>query len=184
MLLKNTESQYGLISKLFHWGIFIVLVALLITASMSEDLPRGPEKLEIIKLHASLGFLMLNLMILRLLWRWFNTKPANMSSVPNWQNNAAFIVHILLYVLIIAQALSGILRAATVGFDIPFFGLFDVSLPIEKNEALNKQAKEVHGVVPILLMVTLALHILAALYHHFKLKDNTLRRMTIGIKED
>ena len=186
LLWKNTTAQYGLISKLFHWAVFLVLIALIATAQISGDMPRGPEKTEIVLLHASLGFLMLNLMILRLCWRWFNVRPAAMN-IPEWQKTAALAAHISLYALIIAQALTGVTRAAAKGLDIPFFGLFQAPVPLGDNEALKETlyniAKNMHEIIPWLIVLTLALHIFAALYHHFKLKDDTLRRMTIGIPE-
>ena len=182
MNLKNTEQEYGLISKLFHWAVFLVLLVLLYSAMVLEDMPRGPEKFAMFKLHASFGVIMLSLMVLRLLWRWINIRPANIPGVPQWQNTSARIAHITLYVVIIAQAITGLLRVATKGFAIPFFDLFEFNLPVEKSESLNDLFGGIHDTLPIIILAVVILHICAAFYHHYKLKDNTLRRMTTGIK--
>ena len=176
---KNTATEYGSISKLFHWVVFLVLVGLVVTAQMLDAMEVGAEgRFEIFKLHASFGFLMLILMILRVSWRWTNVKPTPLSA-PKWQINTALTVHILLYVMIIAQAVSGVMRVIFKGFDLPFFG---TSIPwaMRKNEEIAGMAKWVHEFIPWVVIPALILHIAAALYHHFKLKDDTLRRMTWG----
>ncbi len=182
MPTKNTEKEFGTISKTLHWLVLAIVIVLIAIASKSGDLPRGPEKLELILLHASFGLLLLSVLTARLIWRWLNVIPARMPHIPTWQHVLSRTVHYGLYALLFAQALSGMARFATAGFKVPFFGLFEVAFPMEENEAMNEFMGSLHELFPILLLVFLSVHVLAALYHHFRLKDDTLRRMTIGIK--
>lgn len=182
MRIKNTEKEYGTISKTLHWLVLVIFIVLIAIASKSGDLPRGPEKLELVLLHASFGLLLLFVLAARLLWRWSSVTPARMPHIPTWQHVLSRAVHYGLYLLLIAQALSGMARFATAGYEVPFFGLFEVAFPMDKDEAMNELVGDLHGIFPILVLVLLGLHVLAALYHHFKLKDDTLRRMTFGMK--
>ena len=183
MHIKNTEKEYGIISKTLHWLVLVVFFTLLTIAAISGELPRGdPEKQELVLLHASFGLLMLFVLTARLLWRWSNVTPARMPHIPTWQHVLSRAVHYGLYLLLIAQAVSGMARFATAGYEVPFFGLFEVAFPMDKDEAMNELVGTLHGIFPILVLALLGLHILAALYHHFKLKDDTLRRMTFGMK--
>ncbi len=183
MSVKNTAKEYGVVSKSWHWLTLIIVIALLVIASKSGDLPRGEEKLELVLLHASFGLLLLFVLAARLLWRWWNVTPAPMLHIPAWQHVISRAVHYGLYIVLIAQALVGMARFATAGYPVPFFGLFEVAFPMGKDEAMNELMGTLHGILPIILLVLLGLHVLAALYHHFWLKDDTLRRMTCGMKQ-
>ena len=182
MHIKNTEKEYGTISKTLHWLVLIIFIVLIAIASKLGDLPEGPEKLELVVLHASFGLLLFSVLTVRLLWRWLNVTPARMPHIPTWQHVLSRAVHYGLYLLLFAQAISGMARFATAGFKVPFFGLFEVPFPMDKDEAMNKLVGSLHEIFPILLLALICLHILAALYHHFWLKDDTLRRMTFGMK--
>ena len=182
MPTRNTEKEFGTISKTLHWLVLVIVVVLLVIASKSGDLPQGEEKLELVLLHASFGLLLLFVLAARLLWRWMNVTPARLAHVPTWQHVASRIVHYGLYLVLFAQALSGMARFATAGYTVPFFGMFEVAFPMDKDEAMNELVGTLHELFPIILLVLLGLHVLAALYHHFRLKDDTLRRMTFGMK--
>ena len=184
MSVKNTEREYGIVSKSWHWLTLVIVIALLVIASKSEDLPRGEEKLQLVLLHASFGLLLLFVLAARLLWRWSNVTPARLPHIPTWQHVASRAVHYGLYIVLIAQALVGMARFATAGYKVPFFGLFEVGFPMNKDESMNELMGTLHEILPIILLVLLGLHVLAALYHHFSLKDDTLRRMTCGMKAE
>lgn len=49
-----------------------------------------------------------------------------------------------------------------------------------ENKALGKELKEIHEVVGTLGYYLIGLHALAALYHHYVKRDNTLVRMLPG----
>ena len=182
MAVKNTGKEYGTISKIFHWTVLVLVIVMLAIASQSTDLPQGQEKLELILLHASFGLLLLFILSARLIWRWLNITPAKMPHIPFWQHVVSRTVHYGLYTMLFVQVFNGMARFATAGYKVPFFGLFEVGFPMGKDEALNELIGDLHGIFPIVILVLLGIHILAALYHHFWLKDDTLRRMTSGLK--
>ena len=78
MPTKNTEKEFGTISKTLHWLVLAIVIVLIAIASKSGDLPSGPEKLELVLLHASFGLLLLSVLTARLIWRWLNVVPARM----------------------------------------------------------------------------------------------------------
>ena len=182
MSVKNTEKEFGSVSKIFHWTVLVLVIVMLAIASKSTELPRGEEKLELILLHASFGLLLLFVLSARLIWRWLNITPTKMPHIPVWQHVISRSVHYGLYIMLFVQIFNGMARFATAGYKVPFFGLFEVGFPMDKDEAMNELIGDLHGIFPIVILVLLGIHILAALYHHFWLKDNTLRRMTTGIK--
>lgn len=88
----------------------------------------------------------------------------------------AKVVHLALYGLMIGMPLAGWLILSGEGKPIPFFGL---ELPplIGPNEALAEQAEEIHELVGTIGYYLIALHMAAALAHHYILRDPVLARI-------
>lgn len=70
----------------------------------------------------------------------------------------------------------GWLMLSAAGKPIPFFG---AQLPalLNENKALADQLKEVHETIGMIGYFLIGAHALAALFHHFITRDNTLVRM-------
>lgn len=79
----------------------------------------------------------------------------------------------------IGLPLAGWLILSAAGKPIPFFGM---QLPplVGQNIDLAKQIKEVHETVASISFTLIGAHAAAALYHHYKMRDNTLIRMMPG----
>jgi cytochrome b561 len=117
------------------------------------------------------------LAIFRAAWRLAHPIPPLPASVPQWQRLAARTDQGLLYVLIFLMPLTGLIDAAAFSQPVRFFFLFDLPTVIAHNEPLGHAAFAVHKIGAKALYVLLFLHASAALYHHYLLKDDVLRRM-------
>jgi len=179
-MLKNTETGYGSVAKAFHWILFLMIGFMIVGGNMIAAMPTGAEKFEAIGAHKSLGVLILVLVLLRLAWRLVNAMPRDLEGVSAIQNRIAHIVHGLLYVLMLAQPITGVLMSQAAGYPVKFFGLFELPMLLDKSRALAEFFHGAHGVVWILLALVVIAHAGAALYHHFVLKDDMLRRMGWG----
>lgn len=181
-MLKNTQQRYGIIAKSFHWIMFLMLTVAIIAGNFLAQLPQGPEKLEAAGIHKSVGLLLLLLVLLRLLWRLVNPQPNDPSDVTPLQNRLAHGMHGLLYILMFAQPIAGILMSQAAGLPVSFFGMVELPTLIGQDESIAGFFKAVHGLVWILLVIAVIGHAGAALYHHFIQKDDTLKKMTFGVK--
>jgi len=65
---------------------------------------------------------------------------------------------------------------------LPVFGLFSIPLPVAEDHDAHEFWEEVHEFVWKPLAALVVLHILGALYNHFVVKNDVLRRMTHGVK--
>lgn len=85
-------------------------------------------------------------------------------------------IHLGLYVFMFGMPLAGWLVLSTAGKPVPFSG---VELPalMGPDKIQSGQIKGVHEVVATIGYFMIGLHALGALFHHYFLKDNTLRRM-------
>jgi cytochrome b561 len=156
----------------------VLLSFAIVMGNLLAAMPKGAEKLQAAGMHKSFGAILLTLIVLRLLWRLINETPRLPDGTPSSQAIMAKGMHWLLYILMLAQPLSGILMSQAAGFPVSFFGLFEFPVFIDKNPELAEFFRAMHGTVWILLVVAVFGHAGAALHHHFIKKDHVLKQMT------
>jgi cytochrome b561 len=179
MTIKNTADAYGSIAKFFHWLVFLLVLGLVIVG-FSADSFSDVIKRPLINIHKIIGLTVLLLTCLRLLWALINPKPALPTDIPRWQYFAAYLVHGLLYAVLFVMALSGWIMSTAAGHPPNFFG-YPLPFPgIVESKTISSFAWNIHSTAAWILIALVALHVLAALKHHFINKDNVLRRMWIS----
>src|SRR5690606_31492824 len=93
----------------------------------------------------------------------------------------AGVTHWLLYALTLAIPLSGWLFDSAGGLrPLRWFGLVDVPKLVAPNSGLREIGRDAHEWLFWALAVLVLVHAGAALYHHYFVGDNTLRRMLPG----
>jgi cytochrome b561 len=177
MALGNSAESWGAVSKLLHWTIVALIIAQLILASAADDMPDGIEKLAMLARHKSVGMVVLVLAVLRIVWRLSNPGPRPSPAWPKWQRAASGMSHGLLYLLIFLQPLSGWLMSSSKNYPVSLFGWFQFPDLIQPSERAFEFFHELHEILATTLIVVAVVHIVAALYHHFVMKDDVLRRM-------
>lgn len=174
--MKDTPYHYGLISRVFHWGIGLLVLANLMVGLLMDDIPM-PDKIQVIHFHKATGMVILALMALRLVWRVSQGFPKMVEALAPWQRNLARAAHIAFYPLLLAMPVSGWLMSSAAGYPVSVYGLFTLPALLDKNPELAKVFYEAHELLAYALMALLAAHIGAALYHHFVQKHKIIRRM-------
>jgi cytochrome b561 len=177
MGLGNTMNGYGVVAKLLHWSIVALIIAQYLLAESAEELPTGVEKFEIITLHKSLGLLVLALALARIGWRFAQRGRPAPVPMPRPQRIAAAAGHGLLYLLLLLQPLSGWAMSSAANYPVTFFGWFELPRLVAASEQAHEYFEDVHELLFDVLVAFAVVHALAALYHHFWMKDDTLRRM-------
>lgn len=158
------EAPKQMAYDLFDWGIY--------TWQLSEEV--SPRTLYF-NLHKSIGITLFALIILRVLWRITHKPPALLSSYKDIERKLANGAHHLLYLLMVALPLSGLIMAVSSKYGVKWFGMeFIKGLD---NTPMRELFKEVHGITGFIILLVIILHILGALKHKFIDKDETLKRM-------
>lgn len=177
MPLRNTTEDYGSLAKFLHWTIVILIVVQYVLAETADELPDGLEKLQILTRHKSFGMLILGLAIVRIAWKLMNRgRPAPVGE--GWMKKAAAAGHGLLYLLLLVMPLSGWAMSSAANYPVTFFGWFQFPALVAENHDLHEVLEDVHETLFYTLLVVAIGHIVAALYHHFMLKDDVLKRMS------
>ena len=177
MNVRNTPHRWGFVSQLLHWSILVLLVAIAWIGLDMVGLPNTPKKIGVYALHKSLGLTLLALVALRLAWRLFAGAPRALPGTPAWQARIAALTHVGLYGLMFAIPLSGWLFNSASGYPLQWFKQFNLPALAGRDQALAEAALSLHVYGFWLLVLLVALHAGAALFHHFFQRDATLVRM-------
>lgn len=167
--------KYNAVARMLHWLIALGIIADIVLGlghdSFGKSFPAMP-------IHKAIGITVLTLSVLRILWRLTHKAPPLPGTIPGWQAVLAHATHGILYILMIAVPLTGWIMASAGTYPLQWFGLFDIpKLPVLKGSPLADFAHEGHELMGKLFIPLLLLHIGAAFYHQFALKDGVLRRM-------
>jgi cytochrome b561 len=124
-MISNSTTSWGWPAKALHWIGAAAILVLLVHGWWMTHMTARPERLANYAWHSALGYDLLALTVLRVLWRWFNPVPELPSGLKRWERIAAHVGHIFLYVLMFAVSVTGWLVATT--FRAPmtkdFFGI-------------------------------------------------------------
>lgn len=180
MTLRNTPTRWGAAAQALHWLIAPLVVAQFALVWYGATLPRGPALGTVYAWHKSIGATVLILAAARLIWRLFDTPPPLPATVPAWQRAGATLGHALLYLLIFAQPLTGLLLTLTGRNPLVLYGGLIVPSPWGPNHALHEAGEAAHFWLGYALLAVAVLHLAAALYHHLVRRDGVLLRMLPG----
>ncbi|TKB16934.1 MAG: cytochrome b [Mesorhizobium sp.] len=178
--ITNTTTRYGWAMIILHWLIGAIFIGQFVLGFVMVRIESQRTSFELIQLHKSFGFLLLGLIILRIAWRLGNAAPALPVSVGTLERKAAPLAHFALYVFQIALPLSGWALVSVSTLEIPTmpFNQFVMpNLPLTESDAAESFWSATHRYLAYAGIALVALHIAAALRHHFLLRDTVLRRI-------
>ncbi|HET9483215.1 MAG TPA: cytochrome b [Xanthomonadales bacterium] len=177
MPLRNTPTTWGSVHKALHWLVALAVIGMVVVGWVMDELPSSPDKVKVYALHKSTGLTVLALMLLRLAWRWSNPRPALPDAMPRWERALAGVVHVGLYVVLIAMPLTGWLYNSAANFPLRWFWLFPVPALWGPDPDVKHFAEDAHELLSWVLVGLFTLHVAGALKHHFVDRDVVLRRM-------
>jgi cytochrome b561 len=178
MRFRNSAEGYGAVSQAMHW-ITVALVILAWFLGQFDDIfPKGAARAASLYVHVSAGLAVIGILVLRLFWRIADPRPPIEHTILGaWLDRAGRLAHYILYALLIAVPISGIVLQFARGDALPLFGLTEVASPWTRDRAFARSVKEIHEVTANALIILASLHAAAALVHHWLFRDRTLIRM-------
>ena len=177
-MIRNTTQYFGSLTKFFHWTLFfLICIQFYLIWGQAAFSEKSPIKIQYVLLHKSFGISILILGILFILWRMLNPKPHTVEGQPNWKRIAATAVHHSLLLLIVLMPIIGYLMSCAAGKPVRNLGLFTLPCLIAENDHASDVLFMMHTYIAYIILLLIAIHVLAALQHHFILKDKVLKRM-------
>ena len=153
----------------YHWSQVALhwLVALLVAvqyatggsigrthAAVARGIEPDPFDLTLHAIHNRAGLTILALMLARLALRLLIGVPEPLDSPTGWRRRLAQAMHAAFYLILIAQASTGVVATY-------------VYWPVSA----------IHGALSNALLALIALHVSAAFWHHFVVRDGAMKRI-------
>lgn len=180
--MQKPPEKFGPVAIALHWIMALGVVLSVIFGLGTVYIDDTQTSRSALGLHQSIGFVMLLLALGRLYWRVTHPAPAPLAAMPKGQRVASLITHATLYLFLLGMPVTGYIGLAARGREIPVFGLFDLPHLVPRSFDLSATAQDIHYYAQYALYALVVLHIAAALYHRFVLKDGVLERMLPGRK--
>ncbi len=169
-------KRYHSLLVVLHWLLAVMIIGGLIMGGkvLSATPNSVPEKLFYLKMHMTMGSLILALMVFRLLVRVLTAKPSAADIGNAAINKLGVAAHYMLYLLVFLVAGSGLAIAGMTGLWDIVFSQSGAPLPVDFSEYPPRTA---HGILTKLLFLLILGHVLAFMYHQFVRKDGLFSRM-------
>lgn len=177
MRLLSTPIRYGAVAQSFHWlTVVLVGAAYLLGREGPESRIYAPENAFALSVHETLGMLVVAVLVLRLIWRLIDHVPDE-PPMPAWMLSASRLVHRLLYALLAASPLTAIMGAWYSGHPLRLLGLGEIAPLVAPAHEFGRAVADIHGTLGNVIIAVAGLHAVAALFHHFVLRDRVLLSM-------
>jgi cytochrome b561 len=173
--MSAASRRYDPNTIALHWATAGIAIFLFLSAEFWDFFPK-PEKHFLIISHMSLGILLAAILIIRIIWRLTAGIHIPETS-PTLLDRGAKALHILLYVLLVAQMPLGLSTRWTDNQPLNVFGLLIASPLGTISKTTGHLVDQIHDINAWVIMGLAAVHAIAALVHHYFLHDDVLQRM-------
>ncbi len=171
--------KYHISLRIVHWLMALLIILMIGLGWYMADLPKEDPMRDVLYMrHKSIGVTILILFFLRVAIRISTKIPPLPNTISFINQQLAHLGHGVIYILMAMVPLSGYAMSNMYGFGVSMFGI-DMPKLFPTNHEIARIAKEVHSVIPYVLLAVVILHALAALKHRFfeKPENDVLGRM-------
>jgi len=179
MVWRNSAAGYGLITRILHWSMMVLIFGMLILGTRIADMQPNLSNIYLYGVHKTFGFAVLLLTLIRAVWHRISPPPPPIGDAKAFTNRLARAVHLLIYLCLIAIPISGWIASSATGLDVLLFDRIPLPAIAPVSEAWEQNGFVAHGLLPKALMALLAAHILGAMLRGVK-QDGTIKRMISG----
>ena len=183
--MRRPAESYDPFTIILHWLIAVLIVGSIALGFVMVRLSIDPTlQFSLFQWHKSFGMLALLLAIIRLLYSLIFVRVGRVVGMSAIEHLGARTVHHLLLAFSVVVPLAGWVIASISPLEIPTFA-FDLvvipHLPLAKSDAGEAWWSAAHAVLAYSALALVLLHSGAALYHHYRRRDDVLTRM-LGVR--
>lgn len=177
MNMDNSRTQFAVLSRILHWLMAAMILAMLfIGIDMVSSLA---DYHKLVSIHRPLGIMIFILAIIRLVNRIFTTLPPFPPTMSKLERQLATASEKLLYALMLTLPLVGWGMLSAGNYPIVLFGLVHLPAILPANPAVYAVLRRAHTILAFLLFLTFLAHLGAVLFHTLIIRDRLLNRMAI-----
>lgn len=180
-------AAWSVLSKVFHWtlafavlGTAALMYYMVNMGDLESDQALRAEYGRLLKLHKSIGLVVLFAVAFRFAWNRWRPRPPLPDGTTAAQRRVAGATHAFLYAAMLAVPLLGWMASMTYGGRTWFFGLFELPVWLPKNIDWAYVLQPAHIWAAWVMLAVVGVHAAAAAWHHFVRRDATLVQMMPG----
>jgi cytochrome b561 len=179
---NNTSTEYGAITKFFHWAVFLLffyqfVVARTMMAITQADSVLGFTQDVMYNWHKSVGIILFAIILFRYAWRRTSRLPDWAATLSDGEKKLIHGYERLFYLAMFVMPLSGYLHVMAGGYGVMFFGRWALPNPMGKVEWLGEIGKYTHLITGWVILIAVLLHVGLVLKHQLIQRDRLLMRM-------
>ena len=172
-------SRYNRLTVAIHWLTVLLFICVYVSMEFRDIFERGTLGRDLMKTsHYWFGISILLLLAVRLYARFSQPTPDIVPPQPHWQHVTAKLVHLAIYVFMLAMPVLGLLLLSADAVSLRFFSI-ELPALIAPDAAIAEWLEEIHELGATVGYYLIGAHAVAALFHHYVMKDNTLHRMSL-----
>ncbi|EIF35695.1 cytochrome B561 [Burkholderia sp. Ch1-1] len=172
---QNTRPAYDAVARTLHWLTVLLIAMQFVIGWTMPDIHKGTQPVGLIAWHLGVGSALIAVMVIRVIWRLTHWPAPD--ELPPLLSVVSRITHFLLYAALVVVPLLGWVNASSRGWTVRLLGLVPYPALSETGSDFGHEMGDVHGVLAWVLFALIALHVAAAVFHRFVLKDHVLQRM-------
>lgn len=169
---NQTPQKHTLATRIYHHLSLVLLGVVWLLIEFRDSFENA------IGLHKALGVVFLLWVVLRLINLAIRPKLPTIPKPPKWQTALAHTVHLGLYLCMLAMPIVGVLMSVYGGRAVSIFGIINIPVFVTPSRQMASFYNNLHtDVIFPIFLVLIGLHVAAAFYHQFILKDRLINRM-------
>lgn len=177
--MSASQQSYSRWMVGLHWLTVLLMIAIYASIEFRGIFEKGTAERDLIKeVHFVLGLSLWFMTLLRLVVRRFSIVPAIEPAPSAMVMKLSGLMHLALYGFLLLMPLLGWLMLSAGDKVIPFWS-FQLPALVGPDPDLAASIKEIHEWLGTAGYVLIAAHTLGALAHHYRFKDNSLKRMLL-----
>lgn len=172
---KQAEANYDGVARFLHWLVVVMIVMMFVIGWTMPHVHRNTLPVGLIAWHIGIGAALIAAMLVRIIWR-FTHRPPPVTLSP-LLSTISLIAHFFLYVGLIVEPVLGWANASARGWVVKLFGVMTYPSLASAGSAFGLELGGVHRLLAWALLSLIGMHVAAALFHRFVIKDCVLQRM-------
>jgi len=176
----TATNRYAPVLRRLHWLMAVLILLGYLAIEQRGLFERGtPARFAMVQSHFWIGLTVFGLALWGLVQGRRFGAPAVSPPLPAWQSSIATLMHVALYAFFLVMPILGLATAWT-DDKILYLPFTDLALPalLAPDKDLAHTLEDLHGTIGDVFYWVIGFHVVAAIYHHFVRRDDTLRRMT------
>ncbi|WP_297835721.1 cytochrome b [Pseudomonas sp.] len=178
-MTDSLTPRYSAKARWFHWVMAgLIVLAYILILSRSQFAKGSDPRIFVIQTHFWVGILVFVMAFFRIAERRRHTPPGITPPLEGALHMMATLSHYALYAFLFAQPLLGLFTVLLGSGKVPIpLTSLAIPSPFDVSKTTAESLQYLHVLLGTIFYYVIGLHVVAAVWHHFVRRDDTVKRM-------